>query len=129
MTREYLMCPPQHFAVEYAINPWMDPAVEVDRELAGKQWELLRVTLTDLGHTVHVLPARAGLPDMVYAANGAFSVDGTVYGARFRHPAAPPPRPPPTTGSTSTAAGPTSRRARPTRERATSRTCPGWPAG
>jgi N-dimethylarginine dimethylaminohydrolase len=23
---------------------------------------------------------------MVYAANGAFSVDGTVYGARFRHP-------------------------------------------
>lgn len=86
MTREYLMCPPQHFAVEYAINPWMDPAVEVDRELAGKQWELLRVTLTDLGHTVHVLPARAGLPDMVYAANGAFSVDGTVYGARFRHP-------------------------------------------
>ena len=23
---------------------------------------------------------------MVYAANGAFSVDGTVYGARFKHP-------------------------------------------
>ena len=86
MTREYLMCPPRHFAVEYAINPWMDPGVTVDRELAGKQWEMLRVTLTGLGHTVHVLPARAGLPDMVYAANGAFSVDGTVYGARFRHP-------------------------------------------
>jgi N-dimethylarginine dimethylaminohydrolase len=26
-----------------------------------------------------------GLPDMVYAANGAFSVDGVVYGARFRY--------------------------------------------
>ena len=29
-----------------------------------------------------------GLPDMVYAANGAFSVDGVVYGARFQLPAA-----------------------------------------
>ena len=27
-----------------------------------------------------------GLPDMVFAANGAFSVDGIVYGARFRFP-------------------------------------------
>ena len=23
--RHYLMCPPTYFAVEYAINPWMDP--------------------------------------------------------------------------------------------------------
>ncbi|GID97333.1 amidinotransferase [Amorphoplanes digitatis] len=80
------MCPPEHFTVEYAINPWMDTTVPVDPALALKQWELLRNTLTDLGHTVHVLDARPGLPDMVYAANGAFSVDGTVYGARFKHP-------------------------------------------
>jgi len=80
------MCPPDHFAVAYAINPWMDPTIPVDTGLAVKQWELLRTTLTDLGHTVHVLPALPGLPDMVYAANGAFSVDGVVYGARFRHP-------------------------------------------
>ena len=80
------MCPPAHFTVEYAINPWMDTAVPVDAALAVKQWELLRTTLTDLGHAVHVLDPRPGLPDMVYAANGAFSVDGTVYGARFRYP-------------------------------------------
>jgi N-dimethylarginine dimethylaminohydrolase len=80
------MCPPEHFTVEYAINPWMDTTVAVDAALALKQWHLLRSTLSDLGHTVHVLEARPGLPDMVYAANGAFSVDGTVYGARFRHP-------------------------------------------
>ncbi|AGL21652.1 dimethylargininase [Actinoplanes sp. N902-109] len=84
--RTYLMCPPEHFAVEYRINPWMDPAVPVDTGLARKQWALLRDTLTDLGHDVHVLDAEPGLPDMVYAANGAFSVDGTVYGARFRYP-------------------------------------------
>ncbi|NJC64375.1 amidinotransferase [Planosporangium flavigriseum] len=80
------MCPPEHFAVEYAINPWMDTSAPVDAELALKQWQLLRETLVRLGHTVHTLPAQAGLPDMVYAANGAFSVDGVVYGARFRYP-------------------------------------------
>jgi N-dimethylarginine dimethylaminohydrolase len=80
------MCPPKHFTVAYAINPWMDTTVPVDAALALKQWDLLRATLSDLGHTVHVLDAVPGLPDMVYAANGAFSVDGTVYGARFRHP-------------------------------------------
>jgi N-dimethylarginine dimethylaminohydrolase len=80
------MCPPDHFAVEYAINPWMDTSAPVDVELAHKQWQLLRETLVRLGHAVHVLPAEAGLPDMVYAANGAFSVDGVAYGARFRYP-------------------------------------------
>lgn len=83
--RTYLLCPPEHFAVEYAINPWMDPATPVDTELALKQWDRLRETLVDLGHTVHVLPPKPGLPDMVYAANGGFVVDGTVYGARFRY--------------------------------------------
>jgi N-dimethylarginine dimethylaminohydrolase len=80
------MCPPEHFMVEYAINPWMDPGTPVDVELAVKQWERLRETLVGLGHVVHVLPPEPGLPDMVYAANGAFGVDGVVYGARFRHP-------------------------------------------
>ena len=80
------MCPPEHFTISYAINAWMDPSVPVDTELAVKQWERLRETLTGLGHTVYVLPAVPGLPDQVYAANGAFSIDGTVYGARFRYP-------------------------------------------
>ncbi|MGI5212680.1 dimethylargininase [Plantactinospora sp. CA-290183] len=83
--RTYLLCPPEHFTVRYAINPWMDTATAVDTELAVKQWTGLRETLQELGHTVHVLPPEAGLPDMVYAANGAFVVDGTGYGARFRH--------------------------------------------
>ncbi|GAA2368910.1 dimethylargininase [Dactylosporangium salmoneum] len=86
MTRSYLMSPPEHFVVEYAINPWMDTSAPVDTELAVKQWEGLRETLVRLGHEVHVLPPEIGLPDMVYAANGAFSVDGVVYGARFKYP-------------------------------------------
>ncbi|MGA8113369.1 MAG: dimethylargininase [Actinocatenispora sp.] len=84
--REYLMCAPEHFAVEYVINPWMNTDEPVDAELAVKQWSALREALVRLGHTVHVLDPVGGLPDMVYAANGAFSVDGVVYGARFRYP-------------------------------------------
>jgi N-dimethylarginine dimethylaminohydrolase len=80
------MCPPERFAVEYAINPWMDPATPVDTDLAVKQWQHLHDTVVDLGHEVHVLAPREGLPDMVFAANGAFSVDGVAYGCRFKYP-------------------------------------------
>jgi N-dimethylarginine dimethylaminohydrolase len=80
------MCPPRYFTVAYAINAWMDPDVPVDTELAVKQWERLRAALVELGHEVRVLTPLAGLPDQVFAANGAFCVDGTVYGARFRYP-------------------------------------------
>jgi N-dimethylarginine dimethylaminohydrolase len=84
--RTYLMCSPEHFVVDYSINPWMDTTMPVDTQLAVKQWAFLRDTVTDLGHTVHQLTPGTGLPDMVFAANGAFSVGGVVYGARFKFP-------------------------------------------
>lgn len=84
--RSYLMCPPEHFQVAYAINPWMDPDAPVDAELAGKQWLRLREALVELGHTVHELAPVPGLPDLVYAANGGFALDGIALGARFRYP-------------------------------------------
>jgi N-dimethylarginine dimethylaminohydrolase len=83
--RRYLMCRPAHFAVDYVINPWMDPAVPVDRDRALRQWETLRGVYLDLGHRVDELSPLPGLPDMVYAANGATVLNGTVLGARFRH--------------------------------------------
>ncbi|GAA3370872.1 amidinotransferase [Streptomyces sannanensis] len=84
--RRYLMCPPAHFEVTYSINPWMDPSKPVDLPLALAQWEELRDRYRSLGHTVETLEPRPGLPDMVYAANGATVVDGRVFGARFAHP-------------------------------------------
>lgn len=81
--RRYLMCPPEHFDVVYEINPWMDAATPVDPDRALTQWQGLVDTYTALGHEVHVLPAQPGLPDMVFAANGATSVDGRVLGAAF----------------------------------------------
>jgi len=83
--RHYVMCRPEHFDVTYAINPWMDVTVPVDRDLAVRQWENLRATYVDLGHRVDLLDPVAGLPDMVYTANGATVVGGVVLGARFRH--------------------------------------------
>ena len=45
--RRYLMTPPDHFAVSYAINPWMHPAVATDTDLAVRQWHELRRTLSE----------------------------------------------------------------------------------
>jgi N-dimethylarginine dimethylaminohydrolase len=83
--RTYLMCPPEHFAVEYEINPWMNPAEPVDVALAMQQWQQLRAAYTSLGHTVHTIPPEPGLPDMVFAANGATVIDGKVLGSMFKH--------------------------------------------
>lgn len=80
------MCRPDHFAVEYAINPWMDPEAGADREVAIRQWEGLRSAYEELGHRVSLIDPVEGLPDMVFAANGALVVGGRVYGARFTHP-------------------------------------------
>jgi N-dimethylarginine dimethylaminohydrolase len=84
--RSYLMCPPTHFAVTYAINPWMRPDSPVDQDLALRQWETLRQTHASLGHSVSMIDPVPGLPDMVFAANGATVIDGIVLGARFRYP-------------------------------------------
>lgn len=81
--RRYLMCPPEHFAVSYAINPWMDLAVPVDRDAALRQWDALRRTYLALGHDVEVIEAEPGLPDMVFAANGGLVIGGRALGARF----------------------------------------------
>jgi N-dimethylarginine dimethylaminohydrolase len=84
--RTFLMCPPEHFTVAYAINAWMDTSMPVDTPLAVRQWTTLLDTYVQLGHVVHVLDPEPGLPDMVFAANGALSVDGAVYGASFAYP-------------------------------------------
>jgi N-dimethylarginine dimethylaminohydrolase len=84
--RRYLMCRPEHFEVSYAINPWMDVTRGVDRDLAVRQWETLRETYRDLGHEVHLVDPVAGLPDMVFAANGGLVIGNRAMGARFTHP-------------------------------------------
>jgi N-dimethylarginine dimethylaminohydrolase len=80
------MCRPEHFTVVYRINPWMNPAEPTDTSLALQQWQVLYDTYVGLGYDVHLIDPIAGLPDMVYAANGGFVIGGIAYGAKFTHP-------------------------------------------
>ncbi|KKC06614.1 dimethylargininase [Mycobacterium nebraskense] len=82
--RRYALTPPAFFAVEYAINPWMDIATAVDVGLAQTQWETLRAAYLRLGHQVEVIEPVPGLPDMVYAANGGFIARDVAIVAKFR---------------------------------------------
>ena len=86
LSRRYLMCAPEFFDVAYEINPWMDAGTPVDQDLALAQWRILVETYRSLGHTVHELAPRPGLPDMVFAANGSTVVGGRVLGASFATP-------------------------------------------
>ncbi|MFE2597107.1 dimethylargininase [Streptomyces sp. NPDC059396] len=81
--RRYLTCEPRHFAVSYAINPWMRLDEPVDTALARAQWESLVRAYRGLGHTVETVQPVAGLPDMVFAANSALVLEGKVFGSRF----------------------------------------------
>jgi N-dimethylarginine dimethylaminohydrolase len=67
--RHYLAVEPEHFRVEYAINPFMDVADQPDPVRARAQWAALLDALRAAGAEVDVLGQRADSPDMVYAMN------------------------------------------------------------
>jgi N-dimethylarginine dimethylaminohydrolase len=83
--RHYVMTPPRFFAVDYAINPWMDTTTPVDASAAVAQWQRLYDLYLDLGHSVDLVDPVPGLPDMVFAANGGLIIDGTAAVARFKY--------------------------------------------
>lgn len=82
----YLMCPPDHYSVEYAINPWMDHGTTVDRSRAVHQWERLVTTIERAGGLVDVVTPDPGLPDMVFTANAGVISDRTFIPASMRFP-------------------------------------------
>lgn len=67
--RRYAMVEPSAYRIDYAINPFMDPAHQPDPGRARDQWAGLVATLQGLGAQVDVVPALPGAPDMVYAMN------------------------------------------------------------
>ncbi|MFC7787394.1 dimethylargininase [Microbacterium sp. MAHUQ-60] len=81
--RRYLMCKPTHFTVEYKINPWMEPATPTDTAKAVAQWQELYDLYRQLGHEVELIEPLAGFPDMVYTANGGFTIGGRAYVPEF----------------------------------------------
>lgn len=91
----YLAVEPRHFRVDYAINPYMDPADQPDHARAERQWRDLVATMERYGARVASLPQPADCPDMVYAMNLGLALTGadpgspeqrTVLLSHMRHP-------------------------------------------
>jgi N-dimethylarginine dimethylaminohydrolase len=83
--RRYLMCRPEHFRVDYAINPWMDLDARVDLDLALAQWDTLAATIERAGAQVERIEGLPGSPDMVYAMNYGLVHGDAVALTSFRY--------------------------------------------
>lgn len=81
-----MMCPPEHYGIEYEINPWMSTERQADTQLAQQQWLGLRRLLEDCGADVRLQPSVKGLPDLVFTANAALIYQRRAVLSRFRHP-------------------------------------------
>ena len=80
-----LMCPPDHYGIEYEINPWMKRERQADRAEASRQWHALKGLLESVGATISLLEPVAGLPDLVFTANAAMMFRREAILARFRY--------------------------------------------
>ncbi len=73
--RRYAMVRPDHFRVEYQINPFMDLSQQPDPALTREQWAGLVAAIRAAGAQVEVVEQRPDAPDMVYAMNLGFVVE------------------------------------------------------
>jgi N-dimethylarginine dimethylaminohydrolase len=85
---QFLMTDPGHFDVSYVINPWMRPTAWASHRKAeaAAASAALRRAIEAAGGEVTMIPAVAGLPDLVFPANAAVVLDGKALLARFRCP-------------------------------------------
>jgi N-dimethylarginine dimethylaminohydrolase len=79
------MCPPDHYGIEYEINPWMNRSLGAVRAIAFLQWAKLRETLEALGVQVETLEPQPGLPDLVFTANAGLMFRNLFLSSRFKH--------------------------------------------
>lgn len=84
--RRVLMCPPDFFSVDYAINPWMEGnQARPNLDEARRQWKNLRDRVAERADVVELPPER-GLPDLVFTANAALLCGQKAVLSSFRHP-------------------------------------------
>jgi lysine-ketoglutarate reductase/saccharopine dehydrogenase-like protein (TIGR00300 family) len=80
-----LMCPPDHYDVDYVINPWMEGNIhKSSRDRAVEQWQKLHQVLKDVAIVDLVAPVK-GWPDMVFTANAGLVLGSNVVLSRFFH--------------------------------------------
>lgn len=79
------MCPPDHYDVDYVINPWMEGNIhKSSRDRAVEQWQGLHHILKEHAIVDLVTPEK-GWPDMVFTANAGLVLGDTVVLSRFLH--------------------------------------------
>ncbi len=89
-----LVCPPDHYRIAYEINPWMHLEGQADPTVARVQWDALTAILEkECGVTLERMVPVAGLPDLVFTANGGVVMGRTAVLSRFRHPERRPEEP------------------------------------
>ncbi|MDX2028372.1 MAG: arginine deiminase-related protein [Alphaproteobacteria bacterium] len=82
--QKILMCAPDHFGIDYVINPWMEGnRGNSDRILAIQQWANLKNALAAHTDIAFVAPQN-GLPDQVFTANAGMVIGNQVVVSRFR---------------------------------------------
>jgi lysine-ketoglutarate reductase/saccharopine dehydrogenase-like protein (TIGR00300 family) len=81
----FMMCAPDHYDVDYVINPWMEGNIhKSSRDRAGEQWQQLYCILADHA-TVDLIQPQKGIPDMVFTANAGLVLEKTAVLSRFFH--------------------------------------------
>jgi lysine-ketoglutarate reductase/saccharopine dehydrogenase-like protein (TIGR00300 family) len=81
----FLMCAPDHYDVDYVINPWMEGNIhKSSRDRAVEQWHKLHHVLKDHAIVDLVNPEK-GWPDMVFTANAGLVLGKNVVLSRFLH--------------------------------------------
>jgi N-dimethylarginine dimethylaminohydrolase len=80
-----LMCAPDHYDVDYVINPWMEGNIhKSSRDRAVEQWQGLHNLIKE--HvTVDLVTPQKGVPDMVFTANAGLVLGDTAVLSRFYH--------------------------------------------
>ncbi|PAX51833.1 bifunctional arginine dihydrolase/ornithine cyclodeaminase [Brunnivagina elsteri] len=80
-----LMCAPDHYDVDYVINPWMEGNIhKSSRDRAVVQWQGLYQILKEHA-TVDLVTPQKGVPDMVFTANAGLVLGENVVLSRFLH--------------------------------------------
>jgi N-dimethylarginine dimethylaminohydrolase len=82
--RKILLCSPDHYGIEYEINPWMDRRQNASPELARTQWRGLHAKLLELRCQIEMVPPLKGLPDMVFTANAGLVAGNKFIRSNFR---------------------------------------------
>ncbi len=81
----FLMCPPDHYDVDYVINPWMEGNIhKSSRDRAVEQWQKLHYVIKEHA-LVDLVSPQSGWPDMVFTANAGLVLGKNVVLSRFLH--------------------------------------------